>query len=253
MLAVIAAMVMSGLMVLVLVGFAAWRQRESPSEPAEENLFVSPVGQPVKFVPRPRTRSSPAQLRSELDQLATHAAAVSQDAALADASAAAAWDRCAMAERAREQAWQVYDAAQRSFDEARRQALAGRGSDTNDGTDQPAGTDDGQRQVSRAALAAYHRGELSVEQLRELFRRAGGWDPAQQEREQEAERRESEWRGARRAYEHTAAVERAARQVAHVAEVAAQALAEEAADAAVDADEARAVIDKRQRPNSVRG
>jgi len=251
------AMLASAVLVLGLVGLVAWSQRGSDKELGEDGGFGTARNETFGPPRAALTRSSVAQLRSEVPQLTAHASAVARDAALADAAATAAWERCALAEQARDTAWQSYDAAQRSSEAAQREVEAGRGGDPITGEGIDAG--EGERQVHRAALAAYRRGELSVDQLREVFRLAAARDPAQQEREHEAEVKGSEWRRARQAYEHAAAVERAVRQVAHVAEVAAQALAEEAAEAAAEAHEARSLVDRhastgpqRRPPNAMR-
>jgi hypothetical protein len=101
--------------------------------------------------------------------------------------------------------------------------------------------------VSRAALAAYRRGDLTLEQLREVYRRSSGWDPAQEEREREAERRGIAERAARRNFDRVAAAARRAEQAVRVAELAADALVEEAATAAAEAELARASKPRRRR------
>ncbi|HET6213979.1 MAG TPA: hypothetical protein VFE14_14035, partial [Micromonosporaceae bacterium] len=96
-----------------------------------------------------------------------------------------------------------------------------------------------EREVSRAALAAYRRGDLSVDQLREVFRRTGGWDPVLEQREREVASLRAEAHRAHRAYDAAVAAERAAASATGIADVAAHALAEEATDAAADARAAR--------------
>ncbi|MEU4619783.1 hypothetical protein AB0G04_07375 [Actinoplanes sp. NPDC023801] len=83
--------------------------------------------------------------------------------------------------------------------------------------------------VQRAALAAYRRGELSVEQLNGIWHHAGP-PAALLDRDQV--------RDARLAYEEAVAETVQVRQQAHVASVAAEVLVEEARNAEVDAVEA---------------
>ena len=92
--------------------------------------------------------------------------------------------------------------------------------------------------MSRAALSAYRRGDISVRELREVWRRTADWDPAQEERERISRPVRIEQAAARRVYDRAAAEARRAERAARVAEVAAQALVDEAAQAAAEAHEA---------------
>ncbi|MDI6101098.1 hypothetical protein QLQ12_21015 [Actinoplanes sp. NEAU-A12] len=83
--------------------------------------------------------------------------------------------------------------------------------------------------VQRAALAAYRRGELSVEQLNGIWQQAG--PPAEQ-------LDDGRVRDARRAYERAVAETVQVRDQVHVASVAAEVLVEEARNAEVEAVEA---------------
>ncbi|MEU4164136.1 hypothetical protein [Actinoplanes sp. NPDC026670] len=83
--------------------------------------------------------------------------------------------------------------------------------------------------VQRAALAAYRRGELSVEQLNGIWHHAG--PPAEQ-------LDDGRVRDAKRAYEAAVAETVQSREQVHVASVAAEVLVEEARNAEVDALEA---------------
>ena len=202
--------------VLALVGVVAWRAS-----------------------PRSRTRRPDpvdcARLRAEADALAAHAASVARASSASAVAAAGAASRAAAAAAARDAAWTAYEAADRSHADALRDAVAGR----------PAVAEPPERRhdVSRAALAAYRRGAISVEELREVWRRAGGWDPAQERRERDAEHLAGERSRARRTYERAAALARERGRAAEVAEVAARALADEAAEAATEAWDARQAAD----------
>lgn len=186
----------------------------------------------------------PEQLRAEAEELAEHAAAAYAKAGRAAAVAEAARDRAAEAEEARDEAWRAQEAADSAYAAARRdvelatheveaavaaqQAAAGEG----DG-------DDRDRTVSRAALGAYKRGEISVEELRDVFRIATTDQfPVRSEQERVAYRFLTEQRAARRVYDRAAAAARAADDEARIAEIAASALADEAAIAAAEAHEA---------------
>jgi hypothetical protein len=99
------------------------------------------------------------------------------------------------------------------------------------------------REVQRAALAAYRRGDLTTEQLRAVYARFSGSDSGRERHEREVQRRRATEQAAHRAYLSAAAAERAAYQEADVAVVAAQALAEEAAESAEEARLARVYAD----------
>jgi hypothetical protein len=198
---------------------------------------------------RPRTpRPDLTRLRAEADELTTHAAQAQVEAARAADSAVRARAEVALDEAARDEAWAALEAVEQAYDLAWQAALAGR---------QAARVDDGgdgaarERAVSRAALSAYRRGDISGPEFREVWRRAGDWDPAQEERERVAERCRIEQTAARRAHDRATAVVRRADQAARVAEVAAQALIDEAAESAAEAAEALLAVNRyatRRRP-----
>jgi hypothetical protein len=94
------------------------------------------------------------------------------------------------------------------------------------------------REASRAAMAAYRRGAISVEQLRVLWHQIDGWDQHREDQAHELTRLRAEDAEARRRFDAAALAERAARQAAEVAQVAARALTQEAADAAQEAQAA---------------
>ncbi|GAB3815224.1 hypothetical protein [Micromonospora zhanjiangensis] len=243
--AVWALLVIGGLVVLGLLGLAALAVRPTERGPA------------------------PAQLRAEAEELAAHATAAQVDAGRAAAVAVEARAAVASAEQLRDEAWAAQETAERAYEEAWRAAAEGRAA--TGGVPIPRPTDPGpaeraagpdsagpdsaereragqenagpdsaerEREVSRAALSAYRRGDISVQQLREVWRRTADWDPVQEERERLAERCRIERAAARRVHDRAAAAARRAEQAARVAEVAAQALVDEAAQAAVEAHEA---------------
>jgi hypothetical protein len=186
-----------------------------------------------------RPRSEPpdrpvdrAVLRAEAKEFAAHAAAAREAAGRAAAAAVEAREHAAATAGARDLAWQVQEEAHRAYEAAWREALAGRAVQPD-----PVGSSDG-TMVSRAALSAYRRGDISVDELRVVWRRAGGGEPDQDRREELAQRAAADERAARRAYDRAAAVARRAERIAYVAEVAAAALADEAVDASAEAHDA---------------
>ncbi|RKR88148.1 hypothetical protein BDK92_2455 [Micromonospora pisi] len=183
------------------------------------------------------------QLRAEADELAVHAAQVGIDAAGAAERAVLARAEVAVAEQARDLAWAAQEAAEQAYDLAWQAASVGRQAARVTERDETGGADR-ERAVARAALSAYRRGDISVQELREVFRRSGDWDPAQEERERVAEQRRIEQAAARRAHDRAAAGVRRAEQAARVAEVAAEALVDEAAESAAEADEALFVVER---------
>lgn len=95
------------------------------------------------------------------------------------------------------------------------------------------------REASRAAMAAYRRGAISVDQLRALWHQIDGWDQHHEDQAHALTRLRGEDTEARRRFDAAALAERTARQAAEVAQVAARALTQEAADAAQEAQQAQ--------------
>ncbi|MEE6257214.1 hypothetical protein [Plantactinospora sonchi] len=200
---------------------------------------------------RPRNpRPDPVRLRAAAEDLTTHAVRIRTEAGRAAAVANGARAALTTAERARDEAWAVLDAAERHYTQVRRtviaaeQAAAARPTAADPVAQQPSESDgrtpdtERDRVVSRAALSAYRRGDISLPELREVFRRTGDWDPLTEERNRALEHARMRLATARREYDRTALVARRAEQSAWVAEVAARALLEEAEQSAVEADEA---------------
>jgi hypothetical protein len=102
------------------------------------------------------------------------------------------------------------------------------------------GEPDPRDELARAALAAYRRGGISVEQLREVLRHSSGWNQVHARHEREVLLRCAAERQARRSYNAAAAAERSAHLAVDVAVAAARAWADEAVAAAEDASLARA-------------
>jgi hypothetical protein len=218
-----ASLCLGAIAVLAGVGLVVWLLR-GPQEPTST---AAPLDH--------------ATLMAQARELGTHADAAAQRAAEAQAEVEAAHDGLAEADRALAQAEEEYDVARQASAAARQEVRAG--------APEPPSPDARarHREVSRAALAAYRRGDLSVDELRTVFHRAGDWDPVQEQRERDAERLASRERCARRGYERAAAAARAGRERLHIADVAAAAFMQEAVDAAVEAQEAQAALDESAR------
>lgn len=191
----------------------------------------------------PEHRADRRVLRAESDELTAEATAIAAAAEAARAAADQARDRAAAADLARDAAWQRQEVAGRAYQQAVRVARRLR-PEPAPATVVPAQLE---RDVSRAALTAYRRGDITVQQLREVWRRASGPDPVRDEAERAVDLHRARDRAARREYDAAAAVARRAGETARVAEIAAAALAAEAAAAALDADDARYAAERSQR------
>ncbi|MDG4767547.1 hypothetical protein O7632_26155 [Solwaraspora sp. WMMD406] len=219
----------------------------------------------------PSTRPDRQLLRREADELAAEAAAIAAAAKAARIAADAARLRSTATGQVRDDAWQRQETAGRAYQQALRAArtqppmaaptkASAASAPVNaapvnaapaaaaPAESAPAGSapmkapaDAGsqlERDVSRAALTAYRRGDISVQQLREVWRRAGDPDLGRHERDQTVEQHRRRDRAARREYDAAAAIARRAAEAAWIAELAATALAEEAAAATAEAAEA---------------
>lgn len=186
-------------------------------------------------------------LRAEADELAAEAAAIAEAAAVAHARAEQARHVATAAEQDRDAAWQRQEAAGARYQQALRSARQRRPATAG----APTAPAQHQRDVSRAALTAYRRGEISVQQLRQLWRRAGDPDPAGHDLRDALDRAVDQHRAAdhaaRREHDVLAATARRAAETARIAEVAAGALAAEAVAAAAEADEAADNADRADR------
>jgi hypothetical protein len=190
----------------------------------------------------------PALLHAAADELAELAAVAYAQAGRAAAAAEQARIAATDAEVTRDEAWRAqevadaaYDAARKDVEDAAAEIAAAAAVQAFDAEAEVSeeDLDERDRTVSRAALGAYKRGEISVEELRDVFRVATtDQSPVQSERERVAYRYQTEQRAARRLHDRAAATARAADEAARIAEIAAIALAEEAAEAAAEAHDA---------------
>jgi hypothetical protein len=207
-------------------------------------VVLAAIAERPRRVPRP----DPAKLRAAAQELANYAGRTHAVAGRAAAVAIEARERLAAAEEARESAWRAQEAAGAAWQEAL-YARPGRDPAAVDLELVAAGDVEGpdgdrQREVTRAALSAYRRGELSVDELRDVWRRAGDWDPEREERDRRAARLRAEELAARRAYERAALVARQATEALWAAETTSRAMSGEAIAAAAEAHEALLVTQR---------
>jgi hypothetical protein len=196
--------------------------------------------------PRRQPRPDPVKLRDAARALAEYAGETHAIAGRAAAAVIEARERLAEAEAAREEAWRAQEAAGAAYQGAWQEAQYGRPAHDPATVDlelvaagDVEGTDgDRQREVSRAALSAYRRGELSVDELREVFHRSGDWDPEHEELDRRTSHLRAEELAARRAYERAAQVARRAYEALRAAETQSREMSGEAMAAAVEAHEA---------------
>lgn len=165
--------------------------------------------------------------RSELETVADKASEKAYEAAAAAEQAEA---ELAKAEQEWEAAWQAHTSANNALEEATAEYET---------VPVEVMSTAEQRQVSKAARDAFRRGELTEQQLRAVWQKVDGWDQAQQQRSAELSRMRVELADAWRRYHLASSSVRLARQQAEVAQVAARALRQEAADAAAEAEIAK--------------
>jgi len=92
-----------------------------------------------------------------------------------------------------------------------------------------------ERETTHAAFAAYRRGDISSEQLREVFRRAEGWTPQQDQLSRDSLQARADEADTLRAREAAVQAEQIAAERARIAAISARALDEEARTAVEDA------------------
>jgi len=228
-LVVAAAIGIAACAMLVGLSFASWiagRARSAPPEPVLPATVLPPsVAEGV----------AAKQLPVLAQELSAHANSAAAQAARARAALAAARTALTAAETARARAEAEFDAVHTAHVALLRSVPR-----------QDPQTEERERQVSRAALDAYRRGELSVEALRNVFGHADP-SPEREQREREADRLALLESQARRAFQHAVAAARHAREELHVAEVAEAAVRQEAADAALEAQDVALAVRARRR------
>ena len=91
--------------------------------------------------------------------------------------------------------------------------------------------DEAQREVARAALAAYKRGDISVDELHAVWKRVDGWDEIREESDKELLRLRAEEIKTRKALDAAEEALAPARRNAQMVDAAARARGAEAAEA----------------------
>jgi hypothetical protein len=151
--------------------------------------------------------------------------------ALMRAAAARAATVAAQAKHTSAEAANVLDTAERVYEEARR---AHAESLTAAPEPAPTAGPQSERDVARAALDAFRRGEITAEELRRVWFGISGWDGRHDEAEREVREFETAEIRARHQYHVALAQARVARQAEYVADTAVRALGAEAAAAAAE-------------------
>jgi hypothetical protein len=101
---------------------------------------------------------------------------------------------------------------------------------------EPGATDEKlQAETSHAAFAAYRRGDISSEQLREVFKRAEGWTPAHDQLSRRATELRAEESDRMRLRDAAVQAEEVAAEKARITAISARALDDEARNAVQDA------------------
>ena len=202
----------------------------SPAAPAG---YTPPVPAARAQLPARRSGKKPrrddcAELRAECVRLREQADATIQAAAQASAEADEAHTRYVQAQRATEEA--TRGARGRGGPGATIQAQLLNLERESTGVRQRIS-----EETTHAAFAAYRRGDLSSDQLREVFRRAEGWTPEQDQLSHDALALRTEETEAMRLREAADAAEQTAAEHARITAISARALDDEAHAAVVDA------------------
>ena len=167
-----------------------------------------------------------AQLRAECEAMREAATAAQAKAAQAATEAEAAHAEYVTAQRAADEARRAYEAVTREANQVSSQIAAL----------EPAATDEQlQAATSHAAFAAYRRGDISSEQLREVFKRADGWTPAHDQLSRRATELRAEETDRQRIREAALQAEDVAAEKARITAISARALDDEARNAVIDA------------------
>jgi hypothetical protein len=186
-----------------------------------------PRGKPGKLPKRGRPDEC-AALRAECEQLREVAANAAVVAAQAALDAESAHSDFVTAQRAADEARRAHEAIVRESTE-----IAGQmASLERTTTEVPESL---QAETSHAAFAAYRRGDITSEQLREVFKRAEGWTPEHDRVSRRANELRAEEADALRTRDAAIVAEQAAGDRARTAAIAARNLDEQARTAAVDA------------------
>jgi chromosome segregation ATPase len=201
----------------------------SAKAPANAPRNVRPAGRPG---PGPKAKRDCGELRERCEQLrrqATHRGAAAARAALAVERAQEDLHR---ARRSREQAQDSRDAATAKASELSHAVAeeAKRLAEHRVEVDPAV-----ERMTTHAAFAAYRRGDITADQLREVFRKAEGWTPQQDQLTHTAAQTRVEETDAQRVLDAALAAELVAEEELQRAAAQAQTADEEAREAAAEA------------------
>lgn len=175
------------------------------------------------------------QHKPEIKELARYAQEVAVAAERAAVTAGRRREEWLAIQAKTEAAWWAYDSA----DAAARRLTAAATLPIPRTPQTPAEYAERERYLHRAALTAYWRRELTVEELSDVFAHRDGWDPRRHPVEQELHLGKRVRANLLAAYRAAAERERKAWREAEMAAVAAQSLQEEARTAAERAEQAR--------------
>ncbi|MFC7479217.1 YihY/virulence factor BrkB family protein [Luedemannella flava] len=212
--------------------------------PAATTTAAESVGRPQEPPKRRRggrlTAADCVELRRRCEELRRQAAAAGAAAARAALAAEQAADRRAEAQHERAAAQDRRDAAARET----AAALAAASAEAQRLAEQRTGTSEGERVTTHAAFAAFRRGDITADQLREVFRRAEGWTPQQDALTHEVTRCRAAEADAQRTLDFALTTEQVADELAgeaaraaHEQEQAARVAGEQAREACALADE----------------
>jgi hypothetical protein len=190
--------------------------------------------------PRSRRRGARPAVPNRLVQEAEDRRRYAQEVAVATERAAETAQQCQRewqgTRNAKEAAWRAFEAA----DRAARRAMRGAAFPLPESPLTAEEAASRQRYLHRAATAAYHRGELGLEQLTAALMHRGGWDPHRHPGEQEVILRRLARARMLETYQAVSEVERTAWQQSDAAAEAWYRLSREALAAAVRASAAPA-------------
>jgi hypothetical protein len=200
---------------------------KAPANASPRN--VRPAGRPG---PGGKAKRDCGELRERCEQLRRHATNRGAAAARTALAAERAHEDLRRARRAREEAQDARNSATAKASELSHavaeeaQRLAEHRVEVDPAVE---------RMTTHAAFAAYRRGDITADQLREVFRKAEGWTPQQDQLTHSAAQTRAEETDAQRALDAALAAEQVAEEEMHRAVALAQTADDEAREAAAEA------------------
>ncbi|MBI2237468.1 MAG: hypothetical protein HYU54_02955 [Actinobacteria bacterium] len=203
----------------------------TPLEGAEGTTTELATTEPATTEPATTgTEEDCTELRAECERLRAAAEEAVREATEARRKAGEVKGRCDDARKAREAAEKALEAAERVQESGAWMESEGRRRTSEDLRLE--------RQESRDAYDAYRRGELSAQELEEIWKQSGDWDHLQELRKKDKDRREKLIAAAKKGLEAAKALEDSVCKEADARAQAADALEEAAAEARARADRA---------------